>query len=68
MGIHDGIYVRRNYTDQPQRAQLLSHANIQYSSQRFIGLKILAGIFPSHIGFESVRTDANLTASRSMLA
>lgn len=68
LGIHDGIYVRRNYADQPQWAQLLSHANIQYSSQHFIGLKILAGIFPSHIGFESARTDANLTASRSMLA
>lgn len=68
LGIHDGVYVKRNYADQPKVSQLLSHANIQYSSPRCKGLKILAGIFPSHIGFESARTDANLTASRSMLA
>lgn len=68
LGIHDGVYVRRNYADQPTISQLLSHANIQYSAQKLPGLKIMAGIFPSHIGFESVRSDANLTASRSMLA
>ena len=65
LGIHDGIYVRRNYADQPQWAQLLSHANIQYSAPNLPGLKLIAGIFPSHIGFESARTDANLTARLS---
>ena len=68
LGIHDGVYVRRNYADQPTISKLLSHANIQYSVPKLAGLKIMAGIFPSHIGFESARTDANLTASRSMLA
>lgn len=68
LGIHDGIYVNRNYADQPLLSKLLSHANIQYTAQKVPGLKIMAGIFPSHIGFESARADANLTASRSMLA
>ena len=68
LGIHDGIYVRRNYADQPKLSQLLSHANLQYTFPKKPSFKIMAGVFPSHIGFEAVRSDANLTASRSMLA
>jgi hypothetical protein len=68
IGIHDGDYVRRNYSDQPQWAQLISIAQLQYSPKNIKQLKLTAGIFPSHIGFESAWVQNNLTLSRSLLA
>lgn len=68
LGIHDGDYVRRNYSDQPTWAQLISVAQLQYSPQQLKQLKITAGIFPSHIGFESAWIQNNLTLTRSLLA
>lgn len=68
LGIHDGDYVRRNYSDQPQWAQLISVAQLQYSPQNVKQLKLTAGIFPSHIGFESAWVQNNLTLTRSLLA
>ncbi len=68
LGIHDGDYVRRNYSDQPTWARLISSAQIQFIPKKFNQLKMTAGIFPSHIGFESAGVQNNLTLSRSLLA
>ncbi len=67
-GIHDGDYVRRNYSDQPTWSRLISSAQIQYTPRKISQLKMTAGIFPSHIGFESAWVQNNLTLSRSLLA
>ncbi len=67
-GIHDGDYVRRNYSDQPTWSRLISSAQIQYTPRKISQLKMTAGIFPSHIGFESAWVQNNLTLTRSLLA
>jgi hypothetical protein len=68
LGIHDGDYVRRNYSDQPTWAKLISSAQIQFTPRKLNSLKITAGIFPSHIGFETAWIQNNLTLTRSLLA
>ena len=68
LGIHDGDYVRRNYSDQPTWSRLISSAHIQFTPRKLNQLKMTAGIFPSHIGFESAWVQNNLTLSRSLLA
>ncbi len=68
LGIQDGDYIRRNYSDQPHWAQLISKAQLQYQPHRCKSLKLTLGIFPSHIGFESAWVQNNLTLTRSLLA
>jgi hypothetical protein len=68
IGIQDGRYVANNYSQQPLLNQLLSQANISIQPLHSPCFKILAGIFPSHIGFESAWNTDNLTLTRSMLA
>lgn len=68
LGIQDGDYIRRNYSDQPQWAQLISKAQLQFQPHAWKSLKFTMGIFPSHIGFESAWVQNNLTLTRSLLA
>lgn len=67
-GIQDGRYVAANYASQPVIYRLISQAQIHYRPFHRHDIALHAGIFPSHIGFESAWNTDNLTLTRSMLA
>ena len=66
VSVHSGTYVKSNYANE----------KIKYLNEAYLGLylnkkkttTLEAGILPSYIGFESAITQANLTATRSILA
>lgn len=68
VGIQEGRYVQANYSTQPLINRLISQANIHYLPFQRHDISLQAGIFPSHIGFESAWNTDNLTLTRSMLA
>jgi hypothetical protein len=66
MALATGTYMQSNYAAEPEMLQNILEA---WAGLR-LGEKVWldAGIFPSHIGFESAISSANWTLSRSMMA
>jgi len=61
-----GDYVKYNLAAEPDWAKIIYEANIGYAfNDKF---SIDAGVFPSHLGFESAISRDNWTLSRSLLA
>lgn len=63
-----GTYSADNYAAEPPLLRHLLEANVGYRLHRSASLWLEAGVFPSHIGFESAFSFDNLTLSRSILA
>ena len=68
LALATGTYVRANYAGEPDWAKPLLEANAGLKLSKKKDLWIDAGIFPSHIGFESATGKENWTLSRSMVA
>jgi hypothetical protein len=68
IAIQGGTYVHDNYTDESDLIKLFSEANIGVSLNKKNNLWLEAGIFSSHIGFESAISSDNWTLTRSILA
>jgi Putative beta-barrel porin-2, OmpL-like. bbp2 len=63
-----GTYVQDNYAAEPALLKNIFEANAGFSISKKNRLWIDAGIFGSHIGFESAITSDNWTLTRSLLA
>jgi hypothetical protein len=68
MGIHGGTYVNDNYGSEPASLKYFSEANVGVKLLKKKKLWLDAGIFPSHIGFESAISSDNLNLTRSYVA
>lgn len=68
IGLHAGTYVQDNYAAEPDALRFISEANLGISLNKSNTCWLDAGIFPSHIGFESVIAMDNATMTRSLLA
>ena len=66
LGLMAGDYVKYNLAAEPGWAKVIYQAILGYSFND--KLSVDAGIFPSHIGFESAISKDNWTLSRSLLA
>jgi hypothetical protein len=66
--LHAGTYVQDNYAAEPRLLQNIFEANVGLTLNKKSNLWIDAGIFSSHIGFESAIASDNLTLTRSLLA
>lgn len=66
--IQTGTYANDNYAAEPVLLRNIHEANIGISLNRENNLWIDAGVFSSHIGFESAISMDNLTLTRSLLA
>ncbi len=67
-GLHAGTYVNDNYAAEPEAFQNIYEATAGISLNKKQNLWADAGIFSSHIGFESAISPDNLTLTRSLLA
>lgn len=63
-----GTYSNDNYAAEPGLLKNVLEANIGISLNSKSNLWLDAGVFPSHIGFESAISSDNLTLTRSLLA
>lgn len=63
-----GTYSTDNYAAEPPLLRHLLETNVAYRLHQKEELWLEAGIFPSHIGFESAFSFDNATLSRSILA
>lgn len=61
-----GTYARRNLANEPGFWKNVYEWNVSYKPQ--VDWTIMAGVFPSHIGFESAKNADNWTLSRSFVA
>jgi hypothetical protein len=68
LALHSGTYVQDNYASEPEVLKFIAEANVGVSLNRSNTCWVDAGIFPSHIGFESVIAMDNATMTRSLLA
>lgn len=68
LAFHSGTYVNDNYIEEQGLMKMLSEANVGISVSKKNKLWIDAGIFASHIGFESAISIDNWTMTRSLLA
>lgn len=68
LALQTGTYVADNYADEPDVLKNIFEANAGLALNRSGTLWIDAGIFASHIGFESAIATDNWTLTRSMLA
>lgn len=68
LAFHAGTYVNDNYADEPGVLKNIFEANAGFTFNRRRNLWLDAGIFASHIGFESAVSMENWTLSRSILA
>ncbi|MFL5729938.1 MAG: porin [Cytophagaceae bacterium] len=66
ISFHTGTYVQANYASEPSSLRHIYEAYVGYSPCKKVWLD--AGIFSSHIGFESALSINNPTLSRSMMA
>lgn len=66
LGLHTGTYAERNYSGEPILLRNIFEAYAGFSPAS--KLWIDAGVFPSHIGYESAISKDNLTLTRSMMA
>src|SRR5690606_21480444 len=63
-----GTYVEDNYANEDEALQYIHEANVGLSLDKSDRLWIDAGIFSSHMGFESAISTENYTLSRSLAA
>lgn len=68
LAIHSGTYSVDNYAAEPGVLKNIFEANVGVSLAKKNNLWIDAGIFASHIGFESAVSIDNWTLTRSLLA
>ncbi len=68
LALQAGTYVQDNYAAEPDLLKNIFEANAGFSISKKNRLWIDAGIFGSHIGFESAITSDNWTLTRSLLA
>ncbi len=68
IALHTGTYVEDNYSNEPVALRHIYEANIGVALAKNSKLWLDAGIFPSHIGFESAISKDSWTLTRSMLA
>ena len=68
LALHAGTYVEDNYANEPLSLKYISEANVGLGLNKKQNLWLDAGIFASHIGFESAVSLDNLTLTRSLLA
>ncbi|MBK9152048.1 MAG: porin [Saprospiraceae bacterium] len=68
LAIQTGTYVSDNYAAEPDLLQNIFEANVGVSLNKKNNLWLDAGIFASHIGFESAVSMDNWTMTRSLLA
>ncbi|MFY9159998.1 outer membrane beta-barrel protein [Aquirufa ecclesiirivi] len=61
-----GTYARRNLANEPSFWKNVFELNVSYRLHP--EWTIIAGVFPSHIGFESAKNSQNWTLSRSLVA
>ncbi|HRH33913.1 MAG TPA: porin [Catalimonadaceae bacterium] len=66
--LHSGTYVEDNYATEPNLLKNIFEANAGISLSRKADFWLDAGIFSSHIGFESAISIDNWTLTRSLLA
>lgn len=68
MGIHGGTYVQDNYSAEPLALKYFSEASVGFRLSKKRNFWLDAGIFPSHIGFESAISADNPILTRSLIA
>ena len=68
VAFHAGTYVNDNYAAEPGLLKNIFEANVGISLSKKNKLWLDAGVFPSHIGFESAVSMDNWTLTRSLLA
>lgn len=68
VALQAGTYVTDNYASEPLLMRNIYQANAGFAPFRRREIWIDAGIFPSHIGFESTISFENSTLSRSFVA
>lgn len=68
IALHAGTYVNDNYATEPEALQNIYEGNAGLSLNKKNNLWIDAGIFGSHIGFESAISKDNWTLTRSLHA
>lgn len=68
LGFQGGTYVQDNYANEPIALKYISEANVGLALNKKQNLWLDAGIFASHIGFESAISLDNWTLTRSILA
>ncbi len=66
--LHSGTYVNDNYAAEPNSLKNIAEANIGISLNNKNNLWLDAGVFASHIGFESAISMDNWNLTRSLLA
>jgi len=68
LAFHAGTYVADNYAQEPLLLRPIFEANVGIALNKRRNLWLDAGIFTSHIGFESAISIDNWTLTRSLLA
>lgn len=68
LGVQGGTYVNDNYSNEPPALRYFSEASVGIKLLKKKNIWLDAGIFPSHIGFESAITSDNLNITRSLVA
>lgn len=68
LALHFGTYPNDNYVSEPGLLKLINEANIGISLNKNNNLWLDAGVFSSHIGFESAISMDNTTLTRSICA
>lgn len=68
LSLNTGTYVNDNYAAEPNSLKNIAEANIGISLNKTNNLWLDAGIFASHIGFESAVSSDNWNLTRSLLA
>lgn len=68
LALHTGTYSIDNYSAEPDLLKNIFEANVGLSLNKKNNLWIDAGVFASHIGFESAISSDNWTMTRSLLA
>lgn len=63
-----GTYMNSNYAAEPDVLKNIYEANIGFKISKNKNIWIDAGVFPSHLGFESAVSKDNWTLSRSLFA
>jgi hypothetical protein len=66
--LHAGTYANDNYSAEPGLLKNIFEANVGIALNKKHSLWLDAGVFPSHLGFESAISNDNWTMTRSMSA
>lgn len=68
IALQTGTYANDNYSEEPGLLKSIFEANVGFPLNKNNNLWIDAGVFASHIGFESAISSDNWTLTRSLLA